>query len=41
MALTEQALAELEALEDVMVAMRLQHALDVAREEAPLRSVKD
>ncbi|WP_176482741.1 hypothetical protein [Sphingobium sp. D43FB] len=39
--LMEQALAELNAAEDVIVAMRLQHALDVAREEGPAQSVED
>lgn len=38
----EKALAELDADEDAIVAMRLQHALDVARgEEAPQPSVED
>lgn len=38
----EKALAELEADEDAIVAMRLQHALDVARgEEASQSSVED
>lgn len=38
----EKALAELDADKDAIVAMRLQHALDVARGEvAPQRSVED
>ena len=39
--LMEEALAELNAAEDVIVAMRLQHALDVAREGGCGPSVED
>lgn len=39
--LMEQALAELNAAEDVIVAMRLQHALDVARGKGPAHSAKE